>query len=218
MYEVLGEVSISEQSRLSIASFSRGNQASRTSGWISSDGFPRMSRFLPQEANASSSKYGRRTVGRFRQNHLWPTALLGITGFLTTRDGFAKIFTSVGRHLGCRYGSRVGYNTWIHPRRQLEASILLACFSRNLSAFVSPLSMVLKLIANPTNALCWLADAPILETFIHAVSYTRVESLPFPTGGHFVVEPQGLFHLNPGPLLALTLFHANSFLSGMPVD
>lgn len=76
----------------------------------------------------------------------------------------------------------------------------------------------LKLIANSTNALCWLADAPILETFIHAVSYTRVEPLQFPTGGYFVVEPQGLFHLNPGPLLALTLFHANYFLSGMPVD
>lgn len=97
-----------------------------------------MSRFLPQEANVSSSKYGRRTVGRFRQNYLWPTALLGITGFLTTREGFAKIFTSIGRHLGSRYGFRVGYNTWIHRRRQLEASILWACFSRKLSAFVSP--------------------------------------------------------------------------------
>lgn len=91
--------------------------------------------------------------------------------------------------------------------------------SRGISLHLCyPRQCGLKLIANPTNALCWLADAPILETFIHAVSYSRVESLPFPTGGYFVVEPQGLFYLNPGPLLALTLFHAKSFLSGMPVD
>lgn len=67
-------------------------------------------------------------------------------------------------------------------------------------------------IADSTNAHCWLADAPILETFIDAVSYTQVEPLPFQSGGYFVIEPQGLFHLNSRPLLAITLSHANSFL------
>lgn len=70
------------------------------------------------------------TVGCFRQDCLdclWFTDLLGITGFLATREGFGKFFTSIGRHLGPRYGSRYGFNSWIHRRRQLEASILWAC-------------------------------------------------------------------------------------------
>lgn len=79
-------------------------------------------------------------------------------------------------------------------------------------AFVIPLSIWVRSIADSTNAHCWLADAPILETFTDAVSYMQVEPLPFQHGGYFVIGLQALFHLNPRPLLAITLSHAKSFL------
>lgn len=125
-----------------------------------------------------------------------------------------QLFTCKRTHFDPSYGVRYGYNqynTWIRRRRQHEASILWACFSRNFLAFVIPSSMWVRPITDSTNAHCWLADAPILETFIDAVSCTQVQSLPFQSGGYFVIEPQGLFHLNPGPLLAITLSHAKSF-------
>lgn len=78
--------------------------------------------------------------------------------------------------------------------------------------------MWVRPITDSTNAHCWLADAPILETCIAAVSCTQVQSLPFQSGSYFVLEPQGLFLLNPGPLLDITLPHANLFSSGTPVD
>lgn len=134
-----------------------------------------------------------------------------LDGMLKVRQFFTCKRTPFDPSYVVRYGYNQ-YNTCVRRRRQCESSILWACFSRNIFAFVITPSMWVSPIADSTNAHCWLADAPILETFIDAVSYTQVEPLPFQSGGYFVIEPQGLFHLNPRPLLAITLSHAKSFL------
>lgn len=99
-----------------------------------------MSQFFPQEANVSFKVWQK---DRWAFSAKLPLAYRLVTYYWflddmrRVRQDF-HVHRQAPRLLGSRYGFRVGYNTWIHRPRQLEASILWAYFSRKLSAFVSP--------------------------------------------------------------------------------